>query len=638
MREKLFSRKTLWLLLVLATSLFLLLSLLPNALIVKGGEPPFAEAPKRLEPQGKPPVIDGHGTGYIPPPMDLSHLTGQTLPKTLPKGYVGQPSSFDWRTSGNVTPVKDQGSCGSCWAFASIGNIESKMLIDIPYTYDFSENSVKECNYQRLHGLGATCSTGGNYFITANWLSQKGTVLESDDPYVASDVSCNSSCTYQKTLLDWRIICGDSVPDTTALKNYIYNYGPVYTTMYASFSGFSSYNGSYTLYYAGTDAPNHAVLIVGWDDSLAYDKGGGQTGYGAWIVKNSWGTDWGGACGYGTERGYFTIAYGSASIGKNSSFIYRWQDYDSNGGIMYYDECGWTASGRPAVSTTAWGLCKFTLSNTYVNQVEFWTTDNTTDIDVYIYDSFDGSTLSGLLASKLNNSFAEAGYHSVALDSPYAVTASNDIYVVVEFTNSSYTYPIAVDIDGPNVTGSTYWSATGGSGTWTDLGTTYGVDVAIRVRTSGYPSSLSTLASYSDLTHNTACDNFTNYSSQHTAYMYATNLVPSHDYRVAYYDGSNNKVDTESTTSGASGNVSSQHTFNPVYDTAGIWHAIIFEATYTAPSTYSSSWPCILASDNFTVQSSAIPEFPIAWTVIVALGFSAGLYLWLRRRMSPVPA
>ena len=57
---------------------------------------------------------------------------------------------------------------------------------------------------------------------------------------------------------------------------------------------FGSYDGSYTLYYDGPEEPNHAVLIVGWDDSLTHAEGSG-----GWIVKNSWGTEWGGTCGHG---------------------------------------------------------------------------------------------------------------------------------------------------------------------------------------------------------------------------------------------------------------------------------------------------------------------------------------------------
>jgi len=426
-------------------------------------------------------------TGFIPPPMDLSHLTGQKKPDSFV--FQATPSSWDWRTQGKVTPVGDQGGCGACYAFASIGNIESKMLIDDAGTYDFSENNAKECNWHETADIngGSSCS-GGNYFITANLFSKKGTVLESCDPYVGSDVDCKSTCPYQKTLLDWRIICGNVMPSTNVLKAYIQTYGPVYTSIYAGVPGtswgeeFGSYDGSYTLYYDGPWQPNHAVLIVGWDDTLIHAGGSG-----GWIVKNSWGIDWGGTCGYGSEKGYFTIDYLSASIGMYSSFMYDWQDYDSSGGIMYYDEGGWWDSwGWGEGYPTAWGLCRFIpTSDTEVTRVEFWTTDVTTDIDIYIYDDFDGTALSNPLAQKLNNSFSEAGYHSVALDLPLAVTGGDDVIAVVRFTNSSVGYPIPIDTANPShETGRTYYNREGPGHTWWDMGSTNGYDVAIRLRTS----------------------------------------------------------------------------------------------------------------------------------------------------------
>ena len=412
----------------------------------------------------------------------------------MPKGVSAAVllSRWDWREQGVVTQVQDQGRCGSCYAFGSLANFESKLQIDGAGIYDFSENNAKECNWRELNNYQyppgnpwGSCD-GGNYFMLANLFSQRGTVLEPCDPYVDRDVSCKTTCPYIKTLLDWRIISGDAVPDTDVLKGYIQAYGPVYTAFYAGDDDawdaeFGHYDGSYTLYCPETGDPNHAVLIVGWDDSLRH-----AGGTGGWIVKNSWGTDWGGTCGYGTERGYFTIAYGSAGIGRYCSFTYAWQDYDENGDIMYYDEDGgWWSAWGCRDSTTGWGLCKFIPPrDTYVTRVEFWTTDRTTDVDVYVYEDFDGTAPSNLLWSGLNYSFAEAGYHGVELDPPLAVTGGNDVVAVVKFTNASYEYPIPADSEGPHEIRRTYLSCDGSRGSWYDLGAGDSEDVAIRLRTS----------------------------------------------------------------------------------------------------------------------------------------------------------
>ncbi|MGD8244876.1 MAG: C1 family peptidase, partial [Anaerolineae bacterium] len=108
--------------------------------------------------------------------MDLSHLNGQASPR----GYRPHalPPSYDWRTLGKVSPVKSQGACGSCYTFAAIGNVESKLLIDNAGTYDFSENHAKECNWRELTGYEDPPGTpwgscdGGNYYMLASLFSR----------------------------------------------------------------------------------------------------------------------------------------------------------------------------------------------------------------------------------------------------------------------------------------------------------------------------------------------------------------------------------------------------------------------------------------------------------------------------------
>lgn len=390
------------------------------------------------------------GTGFIPPPGSFSGTRAPMATQFMPLA-----TRFDWREAGRVTPVKNQGSCGSCYAFASAACFESRLLVEGAGTFDFSENNIKECEW-----FGSSCG-GGNDWIVANMLSTKGTVLESCDPYVAGDVDCSGDCAYEKTLLDWQVISFSEVPSVDVLKSYVSTYGPIYTTMYAGnrdawYSEFQRYDGSYTLYHPGGEVPNHAVLIVGWDDSLVH-----AGGKGAWIVKNSWGTRWGGTCGYGSERGYFYVAYGSARMGSYSSFVLNWQDYEPDADLLYLDEGGYT--GQVGYATrTIWGLCKYVPDRDWiVERVEFWTLDQTTDVDVYIYDDFDGYVPSNVLTAELDQSFALAGYHSVELEQPIHVAAGNAVYAVVKITDAAHIYPMAYDSVGPKSAGCCYISATG---------------------------------------------------------------------------------------------------------------------------------------------------------------------------------
>ncbi|MBM3307827.1 MAG: T9SS type A sorting domain-containing protein [Candidatus Eisenbacteria bacterium] len=201
------------------------------------------------------------------------------------------PASFDWRALGGVTPVKNQGGCGSCWDFAGVAAIESQVLLNEGTAYDLSEQQVLSC------ATPGTGCNGGWYSWAWEYFREHGAALESCMPYQASHgVPCaDASCTKYATVREWI----DVPNDVDAIKTAILT-APVATT-FRVYGDFYSY-GSGCYENPGTDPINHAVLIVGWDDSMC----GGQ---GAWLCKNSWG-DWWGSLG-----GYFWIKYGSCNVG-----------------------------------------------------------------------------------------------------------------------------------------------------------------------------------------------------------------------------------------------------------------------------------------------------------------------------------
>jgi C1A family cysteine protease len=458
------------------------------------------------------------GQGYIPPEFDHPETVSRRMPRTT----LPLPTRYDWREEGVVTEVQNQGSCGSCYAFAALADFESELLIDDAGFFDFSENNVKECMW-----YGAPC-LGGNYWRVANFLSKQGTVLESCDPYASYvQYNCRDSCAHFKTLLDWRVISWEETPDPEVLKSYIYDHGPVFTAIYSGGGDawgieFGNYDGSYALRYTGANRVNHAVLLIGWDDTLSH--AGGQ---GAWIVKNSWGTSWGGPCGYGTEDGYFYIAYGSASIGHLSSFLYEWQDYDPSGELLHYDEAGYTLDEGYPGSNTAWGFCKYIpASGGTVERVEFFSVDEITDVDVFVYDDFTGGSLTNLLGSRLDVAFEHPGYHSIELTTPVGIDAGDDIYVMAKITYATFAQPLPADHLSTQAAGKCYKSPNGN--TWYEM---LDHDLGIRARVvwdSAAPAAPSTFGAVgSDTTVTLSWVNPGDEDFEHTLIVYSETDYPA---------------------------------------------------------------------------------------------------------------
>ncbi len=189
-----------------------------------------------------------HGTyevGYSAA-MDksISHLTGLKVPPGWNKSDAPSvpmlsaavqtlPSSYDWRTLNGVTPVKNQASCGDCWAFGTVGPLESQILLKDGVKVDLSEQYLVSCN---LDGWGC----GGGWWAHDYHLNKSGrdnngagAVLESSKPYTATDSTCGGPYNHPYKLTNWAYVGSQSaVPSVQAIKQAIYTYGPIAAAVY----------------------------------------------------------------------------------------------------------------------------------------------------------------------------------------------------------------------------------------------------------------------------------------------------------------------------------------------------------------------------------------------------------------------
>jgi C1A family cysteine protease/putative hemolysin len=240
-----------------------------------------------------------HGTRYVP--------ISAALPFGVsPPSSVALPEKFDWRQLDGCTAVKDQGNCGSCWAFSTVGALECNILIKDAIEVDLSEQWLVSCNRD-----GWNCG-GGDFahkyhMKTPDSCGGSGAVLESDFGYAAANLLCDCPYPHPFALDAWSYIDPSvEVPDADLIKRAIMAYGPISVGVYAD-NAFGSYHGGI---FTGTVCHdiNHAVVLVGWDDT--------QGLYGVWYLRNSWGTMWG-------EQGYMRISRGSNAVG----YLANWVEY-----------------------------------------------------------------------------------------------------------------------------------------------------------------------------------------------------------------------------------------------------------------------------------------------------------------------
>jgi len=210
---------------------------------------------------------------------------------------IAIPDSVDWRDKNVVTPIKNQQQCGSCWAFSAVGSMEGQHALKTSQLISLSESQIVDCD---VNGSDAGCNGGFMDGAFKYVIAQGGIDTEKSYPYNPED----NPCTFNKSNVGAIFSAYKDVKGgESGLKNAVAAIGPIAVGIDASSAQFQFYKSG--VYYDSTCSStmlDHGVLVVGYGTT--------QNGTDYWIVKNSWGPNWG-----------------------NKGYIYMSRNRDNNCGI-----------------------------------------------------------------------------------------------------------------------------------------------------------------------------------------------------------------------------------------------------------------------------------------------------------------
>ena len=454
------------------------------------------------------------------------------------------PSSYDSRSKGYITPVRDQDPFGTCWAFGALASGEASLVKKgiVNSSIDLSELHLAYFFYHpKADPLGNTngdtiynytyqnyLDSGGNNFFTMFALSKwVGAAAEKTAPYSTTYVSSlNSSLAYKDTahLQNARFV---NTKDRTSVKNLIMQYGAVSTNMYYDHAFFNDTTSAY-LTTNISFGNNHIVTLIGWDDHYPKENFNfinRPTGNGAWIVKNSYGTDYG-------DNGYFYISYEDASLGNASTsfafdmesasnYDYNYQ-YDGSFGAMLLElKSGGSVSNIYEVKGTS-------KSNEKLEAVSFSLFTQNVNYSIQVYKNPDkGAPASGtpMFATPQKGSTTYSGYYTIPLTTKPVFAQGDTFSVVITFTSGSnlietfidYTTEISDILFYSNASNNQSFYKKSSSTAWKDLNKTESSATArIKAFTSNTTARVTNVDTINSTLKKPAISSLTNISSKQT--------------------------------------------------------------------------------------------------------------------------
>ena len=350
------------------------------------------------------------------------------------------PYAYDYREKGRKPAVIDQGKYGTCWAFASLTALSSSILPEENLQFSPDHMSLKNsfCGDQ---------NSGGEYTMAMAYLSAwQGPVLEQDDPY--GDGYSPEGLDAVKHVQEVQIIEGK---DFQRIKEAVYKYGGVQSSLYTSLTGSASrsmyYNQkNYAYCYIGTEKPNHDIVIIGWDDN--YPKENFNTeleGDGAFICQNSWGEEFG-------DDGVCYVSYYDTNIGMHNVVYTSVEEPDNYDHLYQSDLCGW-------VGQVGYGSDTAYFANVYqaegaqrLQAVGFYATGKDTEYEISVVRDFQGPDSLNQREYIQSGYISNAGFYTIPLDAPADLTPGGQFAVVVKIKTPNSIHPIAIEYPADDVT------------------------------------------------------------------------------------------------------------------------------------------------------------------------------------------